>query len=312
MTKALIYGLISSLFFSSTYILNREMATANFAWQWSASLRFFIMLPLLFVMLGKNQAYLPVLRSIRANVFSWILWSCVGFGVFYGSICYAASFGPAWLIAGAWQITIPAGALLTPFFLAPSMVDGEIKQVYHQIPVKLLWTGLLIMFGVALMLVHEATSVSFLMVMGVIIPVGIAAFAYPLGGRKILFKHSHNLNTLQRVFGMTLCSMPLWLCLAGFELIQGNLPPLSQVIQSGIVAIFSGIIATMLLFEAANMVKANLSQLAVIEATQAGEVVFTLIGGVVLFNDGLPDVYGWIGIGLVLVGMVINSLVVRK
>lgn len=312
MSKALIYGLISSLFFSSTFILNREMATGDFAWQWTAALRFLIMLPLLFVMLSKNQAYLPVLRSIRANVFSWILWSCVGFGLFYTSLCYAASFGPAWLIAGALQITIPAGALLTPFFLAPSLVNGEIKQVYHKIPVKLLWTGLLIMLGVALMLVHDATSVSFLMVLGVIIPVGVAAFAYPLGSRKILFKHGHNLNTLQRVFGMTLCSMPVWLCLSGFELSQGNLPPLSQVIQSGIVAIFSGIIATMLLFEAANMVKANLSQLAVIEATQAGEVVFTLIGGVVLFNDGLPDAYGWIGIGLVLVGMIINSLVVRK
>ncbi len=312
MTKALIYGLISSLFFSSTYILNREMATANFAWQWSASLRFFIMLPILFVLLSKNKAYLPVLRSIRANVFSWTLWSCVGFGIFYTSLCYAASFGPAWLIAGAWQITIPAGALLTPFFLAPSVVDGEIKQVYHKIPVKLLWTGLLIMLGVALMLVHEATTVSFFMVLGVVIPVGVAAFAYPLGSRKILFKHGHNLNTLQRIFGMTLCSMPVWLILAGFEFYYANLPPPSQIIQAGTVAVFSGVIATLLLFEAANMVKSNLSQLAVIEATQAGEVVFTLIGGVVLFNDGLPDVYGWIGIGLVLIGMVINSLVVRK
>lgn len=312
MTKALIYGLISSLFFSSTYILNREMATANFAWQWSASLRFFIMLPILFILLSKNKAYLPVLRSIRANIFSWILWSCVGFGFFYTSLCYAASFGPAWLIAGAWQITIPAGALLTPFFLAPSMVDGEIKQVYHKIPVKLLWTGLLIMLGVALMLVHEATTVSFFMVLGVVIPVGVAAFAYPLGSRKILFKHGHDLNTLQRIFGMTLCSMPVWLILAGFEFYHANLPPPSQIIQAGTVAVFSGVIATLLLFEAANMVKSNLSQLAVIEATQAGEVVFTLIGGVVLFNDGLPDTYGWIGIGLVLIGMIVNSLVVRK
>lgn len=312
MTKALIYGLISSLFFSSTYILNREMATANFAWQWSASLRFFIMLPILFVLLSKNKAYLPVLRSIRANIFSWVLWSCVGFGFFYTSLCYAASFGPAWLIAGAWQITIPAGALLTPFFLAPSMVDGEIKQVYHKIPVKLLWTGLLIMLGVALMLVHEATTVSFFMVLGVVIPVGVAAFAYPLGSRKILFKHGHDLNTLQRIFGMTLCSMPVWLILAGFEFYNANLPPPSQIIQAGTVAVFSGVIATLLLFEAANMVKSNLNQLAVIEATQAGEVVFTLIGGVVLFNDALPDIYGWIGIGLVLIGMIVNSLVVRK
>lgn len=312
MSKALLYGLISSLFFSSTFILNREMATGNFAWQWTAALRFLIMLPILTILLGKNHAYFSVLKSIRANMFSWIFWSCIGFGLFYSSLCYAASFGPAWLIAGALQITIPAGAVLTPFFSVSNMVNGEIKQTRHKIPVKLIWTGLIIMFGVSLMLLHEATSVSFLMVLGVIIPVGIAAFAYPLGSRKILFKHGHNLNTLQRVFGMTLCSMPVWLCLAGFELSQNQLPPLGQIFQSGVVALFSGIIATLLLFEAANLVKHNLSQLAVIEATQAGEVVFTLLGGVLFFHDGVPDLFACLGIALVLIGMVINSLVVRK
>ena len=312
MSKALIYGLISSLFFSSTYILNREMATASYAWQWTAALRFLIMLPLLALLLSKNHAYRPVLHSIRANLLSWILWSCVGFGLFYVPLCYAASFGPAWLIAGAWQITIPAGALLTPLFLAPSLVNGELQQIRHKIPIKLLLTAVLIMCGVGLMLVHEATSVSFLSVLAIVLPVGIAAFAYPLGSRKILFKHGHNLNTLQRVFGMTLCSMPVWLCLAGFELGQNQLPPLEQIFQSSIVALFSGIIATLLLFEAANLVKHNLSQLAVIEATQAGEVVFTLLGGVLFFHDGVPDLFACLGIALVLIGMVINSLVVRK
>ncbi|MBX9867631.1 MAG: multidrug resistance efflux transporter family protein [Burkholderiales bacterium] len=311
MFKALTYGLLSSLFFSSTFILNREMATASYAWQWTAALRFLIMLPLLALLLSRNQAYRPVLQSVRANLSSWVLWSCVGFG-FYVPLCYAASFGPAWLIAGALQITIPAGALLTPLFLAPSVVNGELRQVRHKIPIKLLLTALLIMLGVGLMLVHEATSVSFLTVLAIVLPVGVAAFAYPLGSRKILFKHGHNLNTLQRVFGMTLCSMPVWLCLAGFELGQNQLPPLEQIFQSSIVALFSGIIATLLLFEAANLVKHNLSQLAVIEATQAGEVVFTLLGGVLFFHDGVPDLFACLGIALVLIGMVINSLVVRK
>jgi drug/metabolite transporter (DMT)-like permease len=106
--------------------------------------------------------------------------------------------------------------------------------------------------------------------------------------------------------------MPVWLCLAGFELSQSQLQPLEQIFQSGVVALFSGIIATLLLFEAANLVKHNLSQLAVIEATQAGEVVFTLLGGVLFFHDGVPDLFACLGIILVLIGMVINSLVVRK
>ena len=61
------------------------------------------------------------------------------------------------------------------------------------------------------------------------------------------------------------------------------------------VALFSGVIATILFFKATDLVKENLRQLAVIEATQSGEVLFTLLGGILI----------------VVAGMIGNSLVSR-
>lgn len=45
----------------------------------------------------------------------------------------------------------------------------------------------------------------------------VAAFAFPLGNRKLLLHLEHGrgrINAMQRVFGMTLCSWPLWLLFA--------------------------------------------------------------------------------------------------
>ena len=44
------------------------------------------------------------------------------------------------------------------------------------------------------------------------------------------------------------------------------------------------------------------------EATQAGEVLFTLLGGILFLHDALPTPAGMLGIGVVVIGMVLNSL----
>ncbi len=38
------------------------------------------------------------------------------FWSFYAPLSFAGAFGPGWLVASTWQITIVAGILLTPFF----------------------------------------------------------------------------------------------------------------------------------------------------------------------------------------------------
>jgi drug/metabolite transporter (DMT)-like permease len=121
-----------------------------------------------------------------------------------------------------------------------------------------------------------------------------------------------DLTTLQRVFGMTLCSMPFWLLLSVLAFARAGLPSGGQLIQSAAVALFSGVIATILFFKATDLVKDNPRQLAVIEATQSGEVLFTLLGGVLLLGDKAPDLLGVCGIGIVVVGMIGNSLCSRN
>ena len=74
------------------------------------------------------------------------------------------------------------------------------------------------------------------------------------------------------------------------------------------VALLSGVIATLLFFRATDLVRHSQRQLAVVESTQSFEVLFTLIGGVLLLHDSVPDVYGWVGVGLIVVGMVLSSL----
>lgn len=61
-------------------------------------------------------------------------------------------------------------------------------------------------------------------------------------------------------------------------------------------ALFSGVVATVLFFAATDMVRHDPRQLAVIEATQSGEVIFTLIGGVL-----------FLGIAVIVIGMIGNS-----
>ena len=57
------------------------------------------------------------------------------------------------------------------------------------------------------------------------------------------------------------------------------------------------------------MVSYDTHKLAVIESTQSGEVIFTLLGGVFIFHDKVPTLIGLIGIILVVIGLILNSLI---
>ena len=53
---------------------------------------------------------------------------------------------------------------------------------------------------------------------------------------------------------------------------------------------------------------AILAVCAVWAGTQSGEVVFTLLGGILLLGDAMPSAAGFAGIALILIGMTANSL----
>lgn len=309
MKKAFMLGICASFFFAFTFILNQQMHLSGGSWYWSSSLRYVFMLPMLLIIMISKRQLKEVIIDIRKKPLSWLLWSTIGFGFFYAPLSFASSYGASWLVAGTWQLTIVAGGLMSPLFFKIIKTEKGIVKIRNKIPKKSILISLLILVGISLMYIEESTDISLLNTMLVIIPVIIAAFSYPLGNRKMMEICDSNINTIQRVFGMTLCSMPFWIIISLLGISNSGLPGKSQLIQSFIVAVFSGIIATILFFKATDIVKDNSHNIAIIESTQAGEVVFTLLGGILIFHDTVPTTLSLIGLIIVVLGMILNSFV---
>lgn len=295
MKRALAYGILASFFFAFTFILNRSMNLAGGYWLWAACLRYFFTLPILWLMLAKGGAAGRVWRDIKKAPFPWLLWSTVGFGLFYGPLTFGSVLGESWLAAATWQLTIAAGVLLTPLF-------GK------RMPLKNLAWSAVILAGVFLLQVPHLERMEVRTVSLTLVPILVAAFAYPLGNRKMMVLCPDGMPALERVYGMTLSSMPFWLVMSVWAGMKAGLPSGGQIMQSLCVALFSGVIATVLFFRATDMVRDNPRHLAVIEATQCGEVVFTLLGGILMLHDKIPEPVGMAGIAVIVAGMVGNSL----
>ena len=82
----------------------------------------------------------------------WILWSTIGFGVFYAMLTFSATFGPTWLVASTWQITIVMGMLMSPLIKKTSYKNTISKQA-------LLFSGI-ILLGIIVMQISQAKSIS--------------------------------------------------------------------------------------------------------------------------------------------------------
>ncbi|WP_270616830.1 multidrug resistance efflux transporter family protein [Streptococcus salivarius] len=294
--RALWYGILGALFFAFTFIFNRSMNLSGGSWMWSASLRYLFSLPMLAVLVWRKGELTGVLSAIKKSPLTWLIWSTVGFGLFYGPLSLASIYGESWFVAATWQITILAGLLLTPIF-------GQ------RVPGKQLLMTLVILLGIIFIQIPYFGSGLGSGVVRASLLILLAAFSYPLGNRKMMVHCKQDqLSTTQRVFGMTLMSTPFWLLLSVFAGVGAGLPSGGEILQSLIVAVFSGVVATLLFFEATNLVKHNHKQLAVVEATQAGEVLFTLLGGCLFLGDRLPSLLGYLRIAIVTIGIIGNSL----
>ncbi|RFU66339.1 multidrug resistance efflux transporter family protein [Peribacillus saganii] len=302
MNKAILLGILASFFFAFTFVLNRAMELSGGSWIWSSSLRFFFMIPFLFIIVGLQGNLKPLFASLKQHPLAWLTWSTVGFGLFYAPLTYASSFGPGWLIAGTWQITIVAGTLLIPFLQKNS------KNAKQSFPIKGLVYSLLILLGVAIMQSENAGQVSAKEVILCVLPILLAAFAYPLGNRKMMELCGSDLGTFQRVLGMTIASMPLWIALSIYGFVSEAPPSSAQLAQTFIVALSSGVVATVLYFFATNMVKHDMHSLAAVEATQSGAVLFSLLGEIVFLKGSIPGIWSIIGIIMVITGMILHSL----
>lgn len=266
------------------------------------------MVPFLFVIVWIRGNLGQLFREMRSAPLAWLLWSFTGFVLFYGPITFAAAYGPGWLVAGTWQLTIIAGVLLGPFFY--KMVQG--KKVRERIPMRGLVISFIIFAGVLLIQTQQGSGLTGTMVLYGILPVAIASFAYPLGNRKMMEVCGGRLDTFQRVLGMTLATIPVWLIVAATGFISVGAPSQEQVLQTFIVAISSGVIATTLFFVATDMVRDSQEQLAAVEATQSTQVLFVLIGEVLLLSTPLPNGMGMLGLFVIIIGMLLHSFFTKK
>ncbi|MFD1040411.1 multidrug resistance efflux transporter family protein [Virgibacillus byunsanensis] len=298
--KAILIGLLSAIFFSVTFILNRSMELEGGSWVWSASLRFMFMLPMLLIIVGYKRNVKPVITHLKNNPLPWLIWSTIGFGLFYAPLTFATIYGPGWLVAATFQLTIIAGSLLVPFLN---------KKVKQRIPVQGVFISMIILAGVFVMQFEHASSVPIMSVVLCVVPLIISAFAYPLGNRKMMQVVNGELNTFQRILGMTIASMPFWILLSIYGIAAHELPNSHQILQTFIVAVSSGIIATVLFFYATELVNHDNQKLAGIEATQSGEVVFVLFGEILLLSTPIPSIISFIGMTLVIIGMILHSVV---
>lgn len=310
--REILIGILASMFFAVTFILNRSMELAGGSWMWSSSLRFLFMLPFLFFIVLFRRNLKQVIHEMVKQPFLWMGWSFVGFVLFYGPLTYAAAYGPGWLVAGTWQLTIIAGVLLGPVFFQTIQSKNGPTRVRNKIQTPALFISSLILFGIILIQAQHASELSVQMIAISVLPVVIAAFAYPLGNRKMMETCGGRLDTYQRVLGMTLASLPFWLVMSGFAFFHVGPPSSDQLLQTFIVGICSGVIATTLFFIATDRVREHQGKLAAVEATQSTQVLFVIIGEVVLLSTPLPSGLAIGGLLIIIIGMLTHSLYTKK
>lgn len=305
--RPIILGVLAAFFFAATFVLNRVMEVSGGSWIWSASLRYIFMIPFLLIIVIWRGNLKQLLEVMREKPVAWLWWSFVGFGLFYAPLCFATVYSPGWLVAGTWQFTIIAGSLLAPFFIETVQSANGPIEVKGRIPLRGLLFSFIILVGIIVMQLEHASQLSSSSLWLGILPVAVASFAYPLGNRKMMVVVKGRLDVFQRVLGMTIASMPFWLLLSIYGLSSVGVPSVTQTYQSLIVAISSGVIATVLFFMATDMVKDDMQKMASVEATQSVEVLFALIGEMIFLSIALPQPLSWFGMMLVIAGMILHS-----
>lgn len=302
MFRIILLGVLAALFFSSTFVLNRAMSLEGGHWVWSASLRYFWMLIMLFGWLAATGKWRLAVDSVRLFARHWVFWvvaGSIGFGVFYALLTFSSVFAPGWVVAATWQTTILA---------APLVLLGFGRRV----PLKALALTVLIFIGVVLINLEQATQSGVREVLLGALPVLVAAFAYPFGNQLVWearrgekpyvphIDHPAMDDPFCRVLLLTMGSLPLWFALIAFT--SPPPPSTGQLVQTAVVAACSGVVATSL-FLVARHTAGSTAELAAADCTQSMEVVFSLMGEAILLGHVLPGLLGWMGIALTMGGL---------
>jgi drug/metabolite transporter (DMT)-like permease len=303
MVSLVLTGLLSGLFFSSTFILNRVMSIEGGHWLWSASLRYAFMILFLIPLLSFFQGIRTPYQVFNLFMKNWIFWTIcgsIGFGGFYALICFSASYAPGWVIAATWQLTIIASLVVLCGF-------------GRSFPKKVWFFSTLIFIGVLIVNLSQVDLANLEALVSGGVPVLIAAFCYPIGnqlvweaknGNKYLpdIKNPLLENPFNKVLLLSMGSVPFWLVL--IMIIRPSLPSQHQILNTSLVALFSGVIATSLFLLARNKAK-KASEIAAVDATQSSEVIFALVGEIIFLNASFPNTLAFAGIFLVFIGLIL-------
>ena len=329
MGKMIVWGLIASAFFSTSFVLYQLMSVQGGHWFWSASFRCFFMWLLLsvFILLQNKLNPSKLLALCKLFASHWQFW-CVTGGIglgTYGLLAFAADYAEGWVIAATYLFTVVASLVVLSFF-------GQSFQK------KVIVYSVIVFIGVVLANVGEGlrhstsqgTDWHALLLFGAL-PAFIASFCFPLGNQLIWqagqpkggTTHSNNImsnetrkllkkvpqvtspllsNPLHKVWLMSLGSLPMWLVLG--VIVQPPAPSVSQITISFLVALMAGVLGTTTFLHARSLAKQP-QQLAAVDATQGSEIIFALLGGMLLLHTPMPSGLSFVGIALVIIGLVL-------
>jgi len=296
-------GLLGSVFFSATFILNYTMHLGGGHWYWSGALRFLFMILLLALILNVYHGpkkFVATLRLFREHLLFWTLIGTVGFGVFYAGICFSAAYARGWIVAATWQTTI----LATPFVLLAMGLPFPKKGIFF---------SAIIVIGVALVNVEGfAKGISSDEIKFGVLPILIAALAYPIGNQLLNASKNGTLSYVPHIksellkspliciFYMSLGSIPFWIIL--YFIASPPPPEANQWMSTFIVALFAGVIATGLFIYARNLTSSPY-KIAAVDATLSGEVFIPLIFEVIWLGEVFPSAISMLGLVVIIGGL---------
>lgn len=301
--KILIYGFLAALFFSSTFAINKWLnVEMSGHWYWTAALRYiyvFLLLNVIIVIKDGSKSLIETYTCFFKNALFFLFAGGIGFGVFYLSLCYAASFSDGWVLASTWQTTI----LFTPLILLLLGEKVKLKGVIYLI---------IMFFGVVLI-----NSFAFDSINGgffnSVIPILIAAISYPLGNTLCKFacegkykklsvsKFDISKKPINQILLMVLGALPL-IFLVGLMVNPTN-PTTYQLKYVFVISVLTGVIATYFLYKARKLAKRDNNALAFADGTQSLESPLALFWGFMLFGEQVPNIIGWTGLIFLSIGM---------
>lgn len=323
MGKLLFWGIVGCACFSSSFVLYELMSVQGGHWLWSAALRCMFMGLLLTVVLliknGFKKDYIIELTQFLWEYLPfWVIAGSIGFGT-YGLLAFAADYAAGWVVAATFLFTVVAGLFVLFAF-------GQ------RFSPKIIVYCVLVFIGVVLanvgeglrhqVLAHEemaARDWRTMVIFGAL-PAFLASFCFPIGNQLIwqagkpdrpttgVFRFLPTIssplidNPLHKVWLMSVGSLPLWAVLV--MIVRPPAPSGSQVMGSFLVALIAGVIGTSIFLYARTLAKTS-TQIAAVDATQGTEIIFALIGGMLLLHTPIPSVLSMIGIFLVILGLVL-------